>query len=197
MRHKTWLLILARNQQRYSLIVYPDSQDDLTNKISETSKLLDKSDLDISFTLNILSQNAYQCRTISHEISHHGSAKKARELKEKLILLEKQLNKRKVLLKEREVIWSSFESLMKQYVQRKKEKERYKNALIMSIISSFIPATDLINVVLKDASIELKTRFMGHKAIQKAIDSNKKEIDMLDKYIDYLFNPEIPLNKLN
>ena len=184
-------------KKRFALIVYPHTQDELLNKIYNTSMLLDKSDLDISFALNIYHQNAYQCRTISYEISHHGSAKKARELKEKLISLKKQLNSIKVLLKKREAIWPSFESLLKQYAQRKKENERYKIALINDVISLFIPLPhNFLKVVLKDKSIELKNSFMGHKAIQKAIDSYKKEINLLDKYIEYLFNPEIPINKI-
>lgn len=185
-------------KKRFALIVYPDTQDDLMNEIFEASKLLDKSDLDLSYALNILYQNAYQCRTISYEISQHGSAKKAQELKEKLILLKRQLNSIEVVLKKREAIWPSFESLLKQYIQRKKENERYKIAVINDVISLFIPVPhDFLKVVLKDKSIELKNCFMGYKAIQKGIDSYKKKIDMLDKYIEYLFNPEIPINKLN
>lgn len=178
-------------------INYPDTQDEFKNKIFEISKILDKSDLDVSFALYLFYENAYKCHNISHEISHYPSAEKTQELKEKIIMLKKQLQDAKRLLEERVEIWPTFESLLNQYVQRKKENERYKNALINDLISFLFPfPTNTLNTFLKDVSKELKNNFIGHKGIQKAIDSCKKELDLLDKYIDNLFNPEIPINKI-
>ena len=47
------------------------------------------------------------------------------------------------------------------------------------------------NIFLKDVSKELKNNFIGHKSIQKSIDSCQKQLDLLDKYVDNLFNPAI------
>jgi hypothetical protein len=187
-------------KKRLDSINYPDAQDELKNKIFGISKILDKSDLDISFALYLFYENAYKCHNISHEISHYSSAEKTQKLKEKIIMLKKQLQNIKRLLEEREKIWPTFESSLNQHAQRKKENERYKIALIKDIISSWIlfpfPLKNTLNIFLKDVSKELKNNFMGHKSIQKSIDSCKKELDLLDKYVDNLFNPKIPINKI-
>jgi len=184
-------------KKRLGSINYLDTQDELENKIFGISKILDKSDLDVSFALYHFYENAYKCHNISHAISHYPSAEKTQNLKEKIIMLKKQLQDAKRLLEEREEIWPTFESLLNQYAQRKKENERYKNALINDLISSLFPfPTNTLNTFLKDVSKELKNNFVGHKSIQKNIDSCKKELDLLDKYVDNLFNPKIPINKI-
>ena len=179
-------------------INYPNTQDELENKIFGISKILDKSDLDISFALYLFYENAYKCHNISHEISHYSSAEKTQKLKEKIIMLKKQLQNIKRLLEERVEIWPTFESLLNQYAQRKKENERYKNALMKDLISILFPLkfSNTLNTFLKDVTKELKNNFIGHKSIQKNINSCKKELDLLDKYVDTLFNPKIPINKI-
>lgn len=185
-------------KERLDSINYPDTQDELKNKILGISKVLDKSDLDVSFALYTLYENAYKCHTISHEISHHPSTENTQELKEKLIILKKQLQDAKKLLEKRAEIWPTFEDLVNRYVQRKKENERYKNALINDLILILFPKkfSNTISTFLKDVSKQLKSNFIGHKSIQKAIDSCKDELDLLDDYIDTLFNPKIPVNKI-
>ena len=174
----------------------PEAQ--LKNKIFEISKMLDKSDIEISLSLYILYENAYKCHNLSHEISHHSSAKKIQKLREKSITLKNQLRNIKKLLEKREKIWPTYESLLNQYFQRKKENERYKIALINDIILILLPLkiSNTANIFLKDVSKELKNNFIGHKSIQKSIDSCQKQLDLLDKYVDNLFNPEIPINKI-
>ncbi|MBN1761851.1 MAG: hypothetical protein JW878_02060 [Methanomicrobia archaeon] len=185
-------------KERPDSINYPDTQDELKNKISGISKVLDKSDLDVSFALYTLYDNAYKGHTISHEISHHPSTEKTQELKEKLIILKKQLKDAKRLLEKRVEIWPTFESLVNQYVQRNKENERYKNALINDFISILFPLkfSNTLNTFLKDVSKELKSNFIGHKSIQKVIDSCKEELDLLGNYISAIFNPKISINKI-
>ena len=181
-----------------SSVNYPRTKDELKNHIFEMSKTLDKSDISISHSLYQINKIAHKCHNLSHEISHCSSDKKTQELRDKLTILKNQLNNIKKLLEERGEIWPTYESLLNQFIQRKKENERYKYALIQDFISIIYPLniSNTLNIFLKDISKELKNNFIGHKSIQKSIDSYKKELDLLDRYLDNLFNPKIPINKI-
>ena len=177
---------------------YSESEDELKNKISEQSKMLDKSDTEITLSHYLISRTTCECHNISHEISHHPDNEKMEELREKLIILRNRLENIKKISEKRDEIWLIYEPLIIQFYQQKKKNRRYICALLHDVISLTVPILNskVLNFLLIDIFKPLIDNFTGHIIIQRAMVFYQKELDLLDEQTDALFNPDIPMNKI-